>query len=163
MTAVCKAYPTREAAINAAAALRATGVEGDRIRVLTGAELHDARQEPTGEFAGTVGPDAPVGSFAGPAHERRTPRSDFASAGGTGRIGTFADADRDTITDYDDGVGRIRITGDHDVEAILIDAGLDVGAAERDVRALHQGWALVLVRDAGEDAARLQRVLDDAT
>lgn len=161
MTALCKAYPTHEAAGNAVAALRAAGVDGDRIRVLMGAEMHDARQEPVGEFAGTVEPDASVGSFAGPEHERRTPTSDFASTGGTGRIGTFADADRDTITDYDDGVGRMRITGDHDVEAILVDAGLDVGAAERDVRALHQGWALVLVRDAGEDAARVQRVLAD--
>src|SRR5215217_9286538 len=73
MTALCKAYPTHEAASSAVAALRAAGVDGDRIRVLMGEELHDVGQERVGEFAGSAGPDAPVGSFAGPAHERRTP------------------------------------------------------------------------------------------
>jgi hypothetical protein len=57
---------------------------------------------------------------------------------------------------------RIRITGDHDVKAILVDAGLDVAAAERDVQALHEGWALVLVRDADDDAERVQQLLDEA-
>ena len=162
VTALCKAYPTHEAASSAVAALRAAGVGGDRIRVLMGEERHDVAQERVGEFAGSAGPDAPVGSFAGPAHERSAPTGDFASTGGSGRIGSFADADRDTITGYADDVGRMRITGDHDVEAILVDAGLDVAAAERDVRALHEGWALVLVRDAGDDAERVQRLLDEA-
>jgi hypothetical protein len=162
MTALCKAYPTHEAASSAVAALRAAGVDGDRIRVLMGERLHDIGEERVGEFAGSAGPDAPVGSFGGPAHERRTPTGDFAGTGGSGRIGSFADADRDTITGYADDVGRIRITGDHDVNAILVDAGLDVAVAERDVRALHEGWALVLVRDADDDAERVQQLLDEA-
>jgi hypothetical protein len=162
MTALCKAYPTHEAASSAVAALRAAGVDGDRIRVLMGERLHDIGEERVGEFAGSAGPDAPVGGFAGPAHERRTPTGDFAGTSGSGRIGSFADADRDTITGYADDVGRIRITGDHDVKAILVDAGLDVAAAERDVQALHEGWALVLVRDADDDAERVQQLLDEA-
>jgi hypothetical protein len=162
MTALCKAYPTHEAASSAVAALRAAGVDGDRIRVLMGERLHDIGQERVGEFAGSAGPDAPVGSFAGPAHERRTPTGDFAGTGGSERIGSFADADRDTITGYADDVGRIGITGDHDVKAILVDAGLDVAAAERDMQALHEGWALVLVRDADDDAERVQQLLDEA-
>jgi hypothetical protein len=162
MTALCKAYPTHDAASSAVAALRAADVDGDRIRVLMGERLHDIGQERVGEFAGGAEPDAPVGSFAGPAHERRTPTEDFASTGGSGRIGSFADADRDTITGYADDVGRIRTTGDHDVKAILVDAGLDVATAERDVKALHEGWALVLVRDADDDAERVQQLLDDA-
>jgi hypothetical protein len=162
VTALCKAFPTHEAASSAVAALRAAGVGGDRIRVLMGEELHDVGQERVGEFAGSAGPDAPVGSFAGPAHKRGAPTGDFASTGGSGRIGSFADADRDTITGYADDVGRIRITGDHDVKAILIDAGLDVAAAERDVRALHEGWTLVLVRDADDDGERVQQMLDVA-
>jgi hypothetical protein len=162
VTALCKAYPTHEAASSAVVALRAVGVDGGRIRVLMGGKLHDVGQERVGEFAGSAGPDAPVGSFAGPGHERSAPTGDFASTGGSGRIGSFADADRDTITGYADGVGRMQITGDHDVKAILVDAGLDVAAAERDVRALHEGWALVLVRDAGADAERVQQVLDEA-
>ena len=162
MTALCKAYPTHEAASSAVAALGAAGVDRDRIRVLMGEELHDVGQERVGEFAGSAGPDAPVGSFAGPAHERRTPTGDFSSTGSSGRIGSFADADRDTITGYADDVGRMRITGDHDVKAILVDAGLDIAAAERDVKALHEGWALVLVRDADDDAERVQQLLDEA-
>jgi len=162
MTALCKAYPTHEAASSAVAALGAAGVDRDRIRVLMGEEVHDVGQERVGEFAGGAGPDAPVGSFAGPAHERRTPTGDFSSTGSSGRIGSFADADRDTITGYADDVGRMRITGDHDVKAILVDAGLDIAAAERDVKALHEGWALVLVRDADDDAERVQQLLDEA-
>ena len=162
VTALCKAYPTHDAAKSAVAALRAAGVGGDRIRVLMGEELHDVGQERVGEFAGSAGPDAPVGSFGGPAHERSAPTGDFASSGRSGRIGSFADADRDTITGYADDVGRMRITGDHDVEAILVDAGLDIAAAERDVKALHEGWALVLVRDADDDAERVQQLLDEA-
>jgi hypothetical protein len=162
MTALCKAYPTHDAATSAVEALRAGGVGGDRIRVLMGERRHDVGEERVGEFAGSAEPDAPVGSFAGPAHARKTPTGDFASKGDAGRIGSFADADRDTITGYADEVGRIQITGDHDVERILVDAGLDVAAAERDVKALHDGWALVLVRDADDDAERVQRLLDEA-
>jgi hypothetical protein len=162
MTALCKAFRTHEAATAAVGALRSAGVANGRIRVLMGEKLHDIRQERVGEYAGSAEPDAPVGSFAGPAHERAASSGDFASKGRPGRVGSFADADRDTITAYADGVGRMRITGDHDVHAILVDAGLDVAAAERDVRGLHEGWALVLVRDADDDREAVQQVLDDA-
>jgi len=161
VSALCKAYPNHDAATAAVAALMANGVPGDRLRVLMGAPLHDVRQEQVGEFAGSIGPDAPVGSFGDVPHRRSEPKGDFASSGRAGRVGTFADADRDTVTDHPDGVGRIHVTGDHDVEQILADAGLDVDAARRDVRALHEGWALVLVREP-HDAERVQRVLDDA-
>lgn len=163
MSALCKAYPTHDAASAAVAALQAVGLSDDRLRILMGEPLRDVRKEDVGEFEGSVGPDAPVGSFGDVTHERSDPKGDFASAGRAGRVGTFADADRDTVTTYPDGVGRIQITGDHDVENILADAGLDVSAAQRDVRALHEGWALVLVRDPGGDAGRIQRVLDEAT
>jgi hypothetical protein len=56
----------------------------------------------------------------------------------------------------------MRITGDHDVASILVDAGLDRAAAERDVRALHDGRALVLVRDAQSDARLVRGVLGGA-
>jgi hypothetical protein len=161
VSAICKAYPTHDAATSAVVALQSLGVTSDRLRVLMGAPLHDVREERVGEFAGTVGPEAPVGSFADTPHRRSEPKGDFSSTGGEGRVGTFADADRATVTTYPDGVGRIQVTGDHDVESILADAGLDVEAARRDVLALHQGWALVLVRHP-RDPERVQRVLDDA-
>jgi hypothetical protein len=161
MSALCKAYPTHDAATDAVVALQAAGVSSDLLRVIMGAPEHDVREEVVGEFQGSAGPDAPVGSFGDVTHRRSEPKGDFASSGGAGRIGTFADADRDTVTTHPDGVGRVQITGDHDVEGILADAGLDIAAAERDVRALHQGWALVLVRDAGGDAERIRQVLEE--
>jgi hypothetical protein len=161
VTALCKAYPTHEAASEAVGALLGSGVPGDRLRVLTGEPRRDVREEDVGQFAGAAAPDAPVGSFGDVPHRRDEPRSDFASTGGGGRIGTFADADRDTVTTYADGVGRMHVTGDHDVERILVDAGLDADAARRDAQALHEGWALVLVRDP-DDPDGAQRVLDDA-
>jgi hypothetical protein len=163
MSALCKAYSTHDAATSAVLALKEIGIGGDRLRVLTGEPLHDVRKEDVGGFEGSVGPDAPVGSFGDVAHERSDPKGDFGSTGSTGRVGTFADADIDTVTTYDDGVGRMRITGDHDVEGILTDAGLDPASAQRDVRALHSGWSLVLVRHPGADADRIQRVLDEAS
>jgi hypothetical protein len=144
MTATCMAYPTHDDATRAVAALLRDGVPGARIRVLTGDTSHDGRDEPVGAYAASS--PAAVGSFAGAAHDRSAPMSDYASTGRGGRVGSFADADRDTVTSYPDGVGRMRITGDHDVAAILVDAGLDRAAAERDVRALHEGRTLVLVR-----------------
>jgi hypothetical protein len=147
MSATSKAYPDHDAASEAAAAVTAEGVPASAIRILVGAPLHDVRTEPVGEFAGPVGPDAPVGSFAGGAHARSAPEGSFASSGPSGRIGTFADADRDAVLSYPDGIGRIHMTGDHDVEAILRDAGVEAGACEELVGALHQGSVLVLVQD----------------
>jgi hypothetical protein len=161
MIALYKAYATHDAATVAVVALTGVGVPHEQLRVLRGGQRHDVRDEQVGEFAGTVGPEAPVGSFGDVPHERSEPRSDFASTGGQGRIGTFADADRDTVTTYDDGVRRMEITGDHDVESILVDAGLDAEAADAAVRALHEGWAIVLVREPF-DAEQVQRTLDEA-
>ena len=159
VTTLCQAYPNHDDATRAVAALREAGVAGERIRVLTGEAEHDVRGARVGAFAGGAGAGAAVGSFADDEHAAGEPMSDYASTGRPGRIGSFADADRDTVTSYPDGVGRMRITGDHDVAAILVDAGLDAAAAERDVEALHAGRALVLVRDAGGDADRVRDVL----
>jgi hypothetical protein len=160
VSAVSKAYASHETASNAVAALLTAGVTTDRVRVFTGTPIHDVRKERVGEFAGTVGPDAPVGSFGDVPHRRDMPKGDFPSTGRAGRVGTFADADRDTVASYPDGVGRIHVTGDHDVESILADAGLDIADAESDIRALHDGWTLELVRDPA-DPERVRRVLDE--
>jgi hypothetical protein len=161
MSAISRAYRTDDAASRVVAALKAIGVKPDRIRVIRGEGLRDVREEQVGEFAGTVGPDAPVGSFGDEPHRRSEPKGDFASTGGAGRVGTFADADRDTVTDYPDGVPRMHVTGDHDVESILMDAGVDAETAKRDVRALHEGSALVLVLQPS-DAEGVRRAMDDA-
>jgi hypothetical protein len=145
MSAFFKAFPDHDAA-TAAVPDVAGDVPATAIRIFVGAPLRDVRDEPVGEFAGQAEPDAPVGSFGGGEHTRSEPRGSFASEGPAGRIGTFADADRDAVVTYEDGVGRIEVTADHDVEAILRDAGLDAGACEAAVDALHRGGAIVLVQ-----------------
>jgi hypothetical protein len=148
MAATSKAYRDHDAATEAAAGFAAEGVPASSIRILAGTPLHDVREEQVGEFAGPVGPDAPVGSFAGGEHTRSEPEGTFASRGPAGRIGTFADADRDVVISETDGVGRIQMTDDHDVAAILRDAGVEAGTCEELARALHEGWVLVLVQEA---------------
>lgn len=162
MTTLCQAYPDNDAATRAVGELRRAGVDGARIRVLTAEAAHDARTERVGAYAGGAAAGAPVGGFAGDAHAVGESMGDFATTGRPGRVGSFADADRDTVSSYPDGIGRMRITGDHDVTSILVDAGLDRAAAERDVRALHEGRALVLVLGAEADAALVREVLDGA-
>ena len=83
-------------------------------------------------------------------------------AGGGQRGGSVGDVDRDTVTSYPDGVGRVRIAGHHDLEKTLIDAGLDEDAAQRDVRALHDGLILVLCSVEGIEPERAQALLDAA-
>ena len=160
MKTLCQAYPDHDAATRAVGALRRAGVDGERIRVLTGQAAHDVRHERVGAYAGRVAAGAPVGGFAGDEHAVGESMGDFANTGRPGRIGSFADADRDTVSSFPDGIGRMRITGDHDIAAILVDAGLDRAAAERDVRALHEGRALVLVLGAQADGERVREMLD---
>ena len=162
MTTLCQAYPDEDAATRAVGVLRRAGVDGARIRVLKGDATHDARTEGIGAYAGSAPAGAPAGSFAGDAHAVGESMGDFATTGRPGRVGSFADADRDTVSSYPDGIGRMRITGDHDAASILVDAGLDRAAAERDVRALHEGRALVLVLGAEDDAGLVHDVLDGA-
>jgi len=110
-----------------------------------------------GEFAGTLAPGAPVGSFAG-SHGDGSPTGAF--AGGEQRGGSFADADRDVVTDYPHGVERMRVAGHRSLKRLLTDAGLDDATAERDVRALHGGRILVLVNLPEDEAERAGELLD---
>jgi hypothetical protein len=85
-------------------------VHGAEVRVLSGEPVRDAHNGAVGAFAG-----------------------------GEQRGGSFADADRDVVTDYPDGV--------------------DDATAERDVRALHAGRVLVLVDVPKDDAERARALL----
>ena len=155
MPALCRSYASHADAIEAVNAVLGAGVPGDGVRVLTGEATRDTHAEKMGEFAGPVGPDAPVGSFAG-SHAEDEPHGAF--AGGEQRGGSFADADRDVVTDYPHGVERMRVAGHERLRGLLRDAGLDDATVERDVKALHEGRVLVLV-DAPDDAAERARAL----
>jgi hypothetical protein len=152
MNALCKAYDNTADADRAVQALLAGGVPGGDVRLLMGAELHDARREAAGGFAGCVAADDTVGAFAGEGGDRSAGMGGFAGEA-TGGEGTFANADRDIVVTHSDGEEQVRVAGHHKLKALLVDAGLDEPTAESDVRALHDGRVLVLVTlgAVGED------------
>ena len=156
MTAFCRSYASHADALPAVNALLEAGIPGAGVRVLSGEAPRNARGEATGEFAGTLEPGGPVGSFAG-AYAVGAHTGAF--AGGEQRGGSFADADRDVVTDYPHGVERMRVAGHRSLKRLLTDAGLDDVTAERDVRALHAGRILVLVSVPEDDAERAQALL----
>jgi hypothetical protein len=106
----------------------------------------------------------PIRLAASPAPSRPTRRSArspgrpattawaaFAGRPTTQHRGGFATIDRETITTFEGGrVRRVHAIGHRHLIGLLVDAGLDEDAAERDVDALHDGRALVLVR--GDEA-----------
>lgn len=145
MNAQCRSYDTAAAAEQAVAELLAGGLPGEHVRLLMGSEVHDARREARGAFAGAVAPGDRVGAFAGNGHERGAPRGSFAGDLASGGEGVFGNADRDVVVTFPDGREHSRVAGHHGLKRMLVDAGLDEAAAEKDVRALHDGRVLVLV------------------
>jgi hypothetical protein len=148
MTTLCRAYTSARDAEAAVDRLIAAGVPGAEIRVLMGAAEHDARDVRNGSFAATATDTQAVGSYAGATHSAREAMGTFAGETGDARRGGFSDVDRDTVTTYADDVVRVRVAAHHDLERMLLDAGLDAASAAADVAALHAGRILVLARGA---------------
>ena len=142
MTTLCKTYSSEVVARQAVEMLRAAGVPGRDIRLLTGCPVHDVRREPTGGFAGTVGPDAPVGTYAAGRRLRRQGAGSFAGDPDRQRQGSFADADRDVILSYENGTEHPRVVGDHAIRQLL--HGVAVDRAGPVVEELHTGHAVVI-------------------
>jgi hypothetical protein len=158
VTALCRSYDSHAEAQRVVHTLLEAGIPGEGVQVLMGEAEHDAQLEAMGAFAGLAGPGAPVGGFAGGV-DAGTETGAF--AGGVQRGGSFADADRDVVTDYPAGVRRMRVAGHRRLRHLLLDAGLDAVAAERDVHALHEGRILVLVETGEHDAERARMLLGD--
>jgi hypothetical protein len=156
MNALCKAYDNTSDAERAVADLIAAGVPGKDVRLLMGAEIHDARREARGRFVGSVAPEEQVGAYAGDGPERSALRGSFAGGEAGGAEGTFSNAERDVVVTHSDGMEQTRVAGRRELKRLLMDAGLDDAAAEADVDALHAGRILVLVHVAaiGRDNAR---------
>ncbi|MEN3281762.1 MAG: hypothetical protein V7607_2902 [Solirubrobacteraceae bacterium] len=156
MNALCKAYSNADDADRAVEALLAAGVPRDDVRLLMGADVHDARREAAGGFAGAVAAEDRVGAFAGEGGDRSAAMGSFAGDSATGGEGVFANADRDVVVTYSDGEEQARVAGHRQLTKLLVDAGLDEPTAETDVRALHDGRVLVLVTlgAVAEDRAR---------
>jgi hypothetical protein len=145
MNALCRAYDNIDDAQRAVEALLSAGVAGDDVRLLMGAEIHDARREAAGGFAGPVASRDRVGAYAGEARRRETPPRGSFAGHSDGLEGVFANADRDVVLTYSDGREHSRVAGHRHLKRLLLEAGLGDDAAESDVRALHEGRVLVLV------------------
>jgi hypothetical protein len=158
VAALCRSYASHGEALQAVNAVLGAGIPGEDVLVLMGEPPHDAHEEPVGEFAGPTEPDAPVGEFAGGPVPRGSHTGAF--AGGEQRGGSFADADRELLTTYPDGVERMRVLGHRRITRLLTDAGLDEATAKRDVDALHRGVVLVLVDVAEDDTDRVAALLE---
>ena len=148
MPTLCRAYSTVEEARAAVDRLRAAGRD-DEIRVLSGAAPHDHAADPVGRFAGGTTSEAPVGTFAGGERATADPRGSFAGDATLRRRGGFGDLDRDVVATYDGDVPHVRVASHRDLHGLLVDAGLDAETARADVRALHDGRVVVLVRTQG--------------
>lgn len=171
MAAFIKTYPSKAIARQAVETLRAAGVPPRHIRLLTSRPLRDARREPRGGFAGPLGPDAPVGTFAGRVQRRHLRIGSFATGSFTGdpdggRGGSFGDVERFVIVSRDDEAERSRVFGRAGVRRLLRRAALDESAVDRTVRELGGGRSVVLVdlaELASSDArAQLQRIAQAA-
>ena len=162
MNALCRAYDNSTEADRAVQALLGGGVPGDDIRLLMGAEIHDARRESGGGFAGSVASDEHIGNFAGDGHPRAAPRSSFAGRSSADSEGVFANVDRDMVVSYSDGREHSRVAGHDRLKKLLVDAGLDDNVAESDVRTLHDGRVLVLVTLGAVSEDRAAELLDAA-
>ena len=161
MNALCKSYESSADAERAVADLIAAGVPGADVRLLMGAQTHDARRESRGRFSGTVSPEEQVGAYAGEGPERRALRGSFAGSNG-GAEGTYANAERDVVVTEHDGKEQVRVAGRRELKTLLMEAGLDDATAEADVDALHAGRILVLVQLAAIAADDARALLDGA-
>ncbi len=160
MPTLCRAYSSVDEARATVDRLLTAGRSGDEIRVLSGSAPHDHAADSVGRFAGGATVEAAVGTFAGAERSTRDARGSFAGDPALRRRGGFGDLDRDTIATYDDGVRHVRVASHRDLHAVLVDAGLDADTAAADVRALHDGRVVVLVRTDADGTDRAVAALE---
>jgi len=144
MSTLCKTYSDEEHAREAVERLFAAGSPRRSIRLLTGSPLHDVRAERVGTFAGSIGPDAPVGTFAGPPRRRRQGTGTFAGDPDRQRKGSFGDVERDVIVTFGRDAEHSRTATHRTLRRLLRAVTLDGEPADRLVDELHVGHGLVV-------------------
>jgi hypothetical protein len=152
MATLCKTFPTEVTARHAIEALRAAGIRQQDIRLLIGRRLGDVRREPVGGFAGPLGPETPVGTYAGGVVQRWQGAGAFAGDPDRQRQGSFADTDRVVIVTSERDRERARVTGLRGARQLLRRTALADETVNRAVDELHRGRAVVLA-ELGETAA----------
>jgi hypothetical protein len=158
MSTLCKTYSDEGEARQAVEHLLAAGAPRRAIRLLTGSPLHDVRAERVGTFAGSVGPDAPVGTFANRRRRRGQGNGTYAGDPDRQRKGSFGDVDRDVIVTFGRDAEHPRVATHRMLRRLLRAVTLDGEPADRLVDELHVGHGLVLADlapPARGDGARL--------
>jgi hypothetical protein len=144
----------------------AEALRSRHFRVLTSRPLRDIRREPRGGFAGPVGPDRLVGTFADRPRRRSQATGSFATGSLTGepdrqREGSFADAERIVIVTHDEAGERSRVSGRAGVRRLLRSSALDDDAVDLALAELQIGHAVVFHDGVGitqgERGARLEQ------
>jgi hypothetical protein len=166
MTIIQRQYETAEQAEHAIAALQMAGLPSSSLSLIMGMPERDAHNTRVGGFADGHGHDhdahaEPMGSFGGDGHDAHAePMGSF--GGGdqhAGRVGGFADVDRDTVTSFSAGMHRVSASSHQQIVGMLMEAGMDQASAEGQLAAIHQGKALVLVQVAPQNVEQVNSLL----
>ena len=149
MSTLCKTYSDPGEAREAVARMLAAGAPRRGLLLLSGSPMHDVRAERVGTFAGSIGPDAPVGRFAGRPRRRRQGTGAFAGDPDRQRKGSFADVERDVIVTFGRDAEHPRVATHRTLTRLLRAVTLDGEPADRLVDELHDGHGLVIA-EGGE-------------
>jgi hypothetical protein len=152
VSTLCKTYSDPDEAREAVARMLAAGAPRRGLRLLSGLPMHDVRAERVGTFAGSIGPDAPVGRFAGRPRRRRQGTGTFAGDPDRQRKGCFADVERDVIVTFGRDAEHPRVATHRALTRMLRSVTLDGEPADRLVDELHDGHGLVIA-EGGERAS----------
>lgn len=152
MSTLCKTYSDPDEAREAVARMLAAGAPRRGLRLLSGLPMHDVRAERVGTFAGSIGPDAPVGRFAGRPRRRCQGTGTFAGDPDRQRKGCFADVERDVIVTFGRDAEHPRVATHRALTRMLRSVTLDGEPADRLVDELHDGHGLVIA-EGGERAS----------
>jgi hypothetical protein len=144
VSTLCKTYSDERDARAAVERLLASGAPRRGIRLLTGSRLHDVRDERVGTYAGAIGPDAPVGRFAGRPRRRCQGTGSFAGDPDRQRKGSFADVERDMIITFERRGEHPRVATHRALSRLLSSVTLAGERPDHLVEELHDGHRLVV-------------------
>jgi hypothetical protein len=151
MAMICRTCPDADAARQLRQSLISNGVGSDHITLLLGSPEHDVRREIVGSFTGQVEPEAPVGKYSNARRARWRAAGGFVSRPDRLRQGSFADVDRTRVLTHDERGDHARVTTAAEARRLLLEAHVPSSSAERMLRELHGGGAVVMARlEAGD-------------
>jgi hypothetical protein len=145
MVVLSRIYTDARVARRAADDLTAAGVPERDVVLIRGRRVRDVRDEPVGEFAGPIAPDAPVGTFADRPVRRCQGAGTYAGDPDRQRQGSFADADSGLVITHDDAGEHEHVADHRCLRRILHDRAIDAETQDRILDELDHGHAIVLL------------------